>query len=341
MIDFSAAPPLLAAIPAYPGAVDPGPFFVLLLAMAADAAFGDWLGRILPDPAGWARRRCADYDRRLNKESRGDGARLARGVVLAVALAGLAVTVGLAVEWFAGRVRVGWVLELVLLMGCLRARAAWSAARKASRTLGHGDLAAARDAAAPLTRRYVLTFDQHAVARAAVEFAARSFVRRLAAPAFWWLLAGLPGVLALAVIEGADAAVGRPGVRHERFGLTAARLDDALNYLPARLAALLLALATPFLSGARIGRAFATWRADAGKSASRNMGPPVAVVAGALDLALAGPHRDGGVVIDEAWIGGGRARATAQDVDRALALTMIAALLLALLAVLLLLAAVG
>lgn len=336
MINFPDPQPLLAV-----AAVDPGPFFVLLLAMAADAAFGDWLGRILPDPANWARRRCADYDRRLNKESRGDGARLARGLILAAALAGLAVAVGFAIEWFAGRVRVGWLLELVLLMGCLRARAAWGAARRAGQALARGEAAAARDAAAPLTRRFAHNFDQYAVARAAVEHAARSFVRRLVAPAFWWLLAGLPGVLALAVIEGADAAVGRPGVRHERFGLTAARLDDALNYLPARLAALLLALAAPFLSGARIGRALSTWRADAGKLASRNMGPPVAVVAGALDLALSGPHRDGGVSIDEPWIGAGRARATAQDIDRALALTIIAALLLALLVGLLLLAATG
>lgn len=319
--------------------IAPGPFFLLLVAMAADAATGDWLGRVLPDPAGWMRRRCADYDRRLNRESRGETARLWRGAVLAFGAAAAAGGFGWGLEWLAGHFRAGWLLELIFLLGCLRARAAWQGGRAVSQALSRGDLAAARDLAAPLTRRYAPAFDQYAVGRAALEHLARSFARRLTAPAFWWLLLGLPGVLIVAVVEGADAAIGRPGLRHERFGLVAARLDDALNFLPARLAALLLALAAPFLSGARLKRAFAVWFADAGKSPSRNYGAPAAAMAGALDLALVGPHRDGGVVIDEPWIGDGRARATAQDVDRGLALVLIAGLLLALLVGLLLLAA--
>lgn len=318
--------------------IDPAPFFLLLVAMGVDAVAGDLLGRLLPDPAAWTRRRCAEYDKKLNRESRGQAARLWRGAVVALAVVLGAAALGIAVEWLAGRFRGGWLLELLFLTGCLRGRAAWSAGRRTSQALARGETAAARECVAPLTRRFSQTFDQYAVGRAVLEHAARSLTRRLVAPAFWWLLLGLPGVLAVAALEGADAAVGRPGARHERFGLTTARLDDALNYLPARLAALLLAAAAPFLSGARIGRAFAVWFADAGKSPSRNFGAPAAAMAGALDLALGGPHRDGGVVIEEPWIGGGRARVTPQDVDRGLALTLIAALLTALLVALLMLA---
>lgn len=318
----------------------PGPLFLLLLAMALDAAAGDWLGRVLPDPAGWARRQCGEYDRRLNKQSRGDRARLIRGLLLVLGLIGLAAGLGLAVEWLAGRLRGGWLAELVLLLGCLRARAAWTTARRIGRALTDDSLAAARDAVAPYTRRHALNFDQYAVARAALEHLARAFVRRVVAPAFWYVLLGLPGVLALAVVEGADAAVGRPGVRHERFGLTAATLDDALNALPARLAAILLGLAAPFLSG-DMKAAFAAMFSDGRKAASLNMGWPAAALAGALGLALGGPHRDGGVTIDEPWLGTGRARVTPQDIDRGLALTIVATLWLALLLALLLLAVAG
>lgn len=322
-------------------ATRPGPILLLLTAMALDAAFGPGLARFLPDPAAWSRRTCADYDRRLNKESRGDKARLLRGMIVVVALMCLAAAAGWGAQWLAAQYRGGRLLELAVLLCCLRAGAALSAARRVATALESGALPAARDAAQPLTRRHALSFDQYAAARATLEHTARAFVRRLVAPAFWWLLLGLPGVLMLAAAEGADAAVGRAGARHERFGLTAATLDDALNYLPARLAALLLALAAPFLAGGSLKRAFATLFSDAGKHPSRNMGAPIAALAGALDLALAGPHRDGGVVIDEAWIGSGKARATPQDIARGLTLSRIAALLLALSAALLLLLAAG
>lgn len=319
-------------------AVDTGPLLLLLLALAADAAFGPWLGRVLPDPAAWSRRQCAALDRRLNKESRGDKNRLLRGLVLVVALAILAAAIGLLVQWAETRLNVMHLVEFALLLGCLRGRAAVDAARNLGVVLERDGLAAARDAAVPLTRRHAFALDTYGVVRVAVEHIARALVRRLVAPVFWYVLLGLPGVLVLAVVEGADAVVGSPGVRHERFGLTAARLDDALNVLPARLAGLLLVLAAPFLSGASLAGAWKTLRQDAGKSASLNMGWPLAAMAGALDLALAGPHRDGGVVIDEPWIGAGRARALPRDIDRAAVLALVAGLLLALLVALMLVA---
>ncbi|NUB15419.1 hypothetical protein GAY28_24200, partial [Azospirillum brasilense] len=169
--------------------------------------------------------------------------------------------------------------------------------------------APAREAVAPLTRRHAFSLDEHGIARAAIEAAAKGFARKLVAPVFGYALLGVPGLLVWAVVDGADTALGHAGVRHERFGQTAARLDDALNAIPARLAALLLALAAPF-AGAKAGGAFRTMMRDGAKAASLNMGWPTAAMAGAPGLAPGGPDRAGGGVLPGPRSGGGRRPAT-------------------------------
>lgn len=310
----------------------PGPLLLLLLAVALDALFGDWLDRVLPDPARLAFRFCAAADARLNRPQRGATDRLLRGALVVLALVLIAVAAGLAAEWVGAQGR-GWLLELLVLLCGLRGRAAWTKLRAVRRALESGGAAAGQQAIQGLTRRHAYGLDEHGVARAAVEAAARAFDRKLVAPVFAYALLGLPGLLVWTAMDGADAALGSPGVRHERFGLTAASLDDALNALPARLAALLLAVAAPFSGvtkreGAKPGGAFRTMMRDARKHPSLNMGWPIAAMAGALGLSLGGPHRDGGVVIAEPWIGEGRARATPADIGRALALYAVAGLIL-------------
>ena len=105
--------------------------------------------------------------------------------------------------------------------------------------------------------------------------------------------------------------IGHRTPRHEAFGWAAARLDDLVNLLPARLAGLFIILGTAaFLKGKRLRRAHAAWKImlrDAGKHRSPNAGWQEAAMAGALGLALAGPRRYGDVVVDDAWMGeGGR-----------------------------------
>lgn len=306
----------------------PGPLLLLLLALGLDALFGDWLDRVLPDPARLAFRFCNAADARLNRTRRGDLDRLLRGALVVAALVLIAACAGLLVEWVGAQGR-GWLLELLALLCGLRGRAAWTRVRAVRRALETGGAVAGQQAIQGLTRRHVFGLDEHGVARAAVEAAARAFDRKLVAPVFAYALLGVPGLLVWTALDGADAALGSPGVRHERFGLTAATLDDALNALPARLAALLLALAAPFIGTGTGGGAFRALARDARRHPSLNMGWPIAAMAGALGLSLGGPHRDGGVVITEAWIGDGRARVTAADIGRALALYAVAGLILA------------
>jgi adenosylcobinamide-phosphate synthase len=121
--------------------------------------------------------------------------------------------------------------------------------------------------------------------------------------------------------------IGHRTPHYEQFGKAAARLDDALNYLPARLAGLIIAAAALFAPGARPLKALRAMWEDAGKHRSVNAGWPEAAMAGALDLALAGPRRYPELVVNDPWIGGGRARATHHDIRRALHLYAIACLI--------------
>lgn len=303
---------------------------LLLIALLLDAAAGHWIGPLLRDPSVLAARLCGLFDRRINRHDRGDTALMMRGALVVFTLLLAAVLLGVTVEWIGGR-PLGWIVELATVLACLRGHAAWIRVRAVRRALERGGLAAARMEVAPMTRRPVQALDEHGVVRIAIEHAAKAFDRRVVAPAFWYLLLGVPGMLAWTFVVGADRTLGHPGVRHERFGHTAARLDDALNAIPARLSGVLLALAAPFLGTASLGGAVRTLGRDAGKHPSFNMGWPVAATAGALDLALGGPHRDGGVTVDEPWIGSGRARATAADIGRALGLTALGDLLVVLL----------
>lgn len=309
----------------------PEPLFLLLLALAVDAAAGERLGAVVPDPARVAFRVAEDLDRRLNRPQRSPRDRLIRGLLVMLALLTTAALAGFGAGLLTATLPGGWLLELALLTVSLRGGACRSRVRGVRRALESGSTLAAQEAVLPLTRRHAYGLDEYGVARAAVEHAARTFDRKWVAPAFWYVLLGLPGLFAWNVVDGAAAALGQGGSRQAWFGLTAARLDDALNALPARLAALLLAAASLFLGGASLPRAARTLLADARRGGSLNDGWPLAATAGALDLALAGPYRDGGVLVDAPWIGAGRARVTPADLDRALALAGVAGLLLALL----------
>jgi adenosylcobinamide-phosphate synthase len=161
------------------------------------------------------------------------------------------------------------------------------------------------------------------VARGGIESLAENFSDGVVAPAFWYILLGLPGMLAYKAINTLDSMIGHRSPRHLHFGRFAARLDDVANWLPARLSAVLLLSAALLLPGAS---AAGGWRTldDAPRHRSPNAGWPEAAIAGALGLRLAGPRRYAGETVDDAWMGNGRAAATPADISRALRLFVLA-----------------
>jgi adenosylcobinamide-phosphate synthase len=162
--------------------------------------------------------------------------------------------------------------------------------------------------------------DEAGVCRAAIESLAENSSDGVVAPAFWFAIAGLPGLLAYKMLNTADSMIGHLNDRHRDFGRFAAKLDDAANWIPARLTGLLICAAAALAGGAGRGRAALTaMLRDARLHRSPNAGWPEAAMAGALGLSLGGPRRYGSDFVNEpALNGAGRSDAQPADIFQAL-----------------------
>jgi len=311
-----------------PDTGDPLP--ALLIALLIDAAIGDpaWLYRRLPHPAALLGRLIAWLDRSLNRDGDPEATRRGRGVVAVIVLVAVAAAAGwaIAVVLHDLPLRSLW---LALVMSTLLARRSLEQHVAAvADGLERSGLAAGREAVGHIVGRDPDSLDEAGVSRAALESLAENFSDGVVAPAFWAVLFGLPGLIAYKAINTADSMIGHRTPRHAAFGWAAARLDDLVNLAPARLAGLLLVVAALVHPDADAGRAWkAMWR-DARRHRSPNAGWQEAPLAGALGLALAGPRRYHGAVVEDAWMGeGGRREATAADIRRGLVLYRLAAAL--------------
>ena len=319
---------LLFAAPDWPiGQAVP---FILLMALALDALVGD--PRWLPHPVrlmGWL---TGFLDRVLNRERLGEGARVVLGGAAVVLVVGASAAAGWAVAHHVAAFAWGWLAELALVAMLLAQRTMCDHMVRVARALDTGT-EPAREAVRHIVGRDVRALDEHAIARAAIESGAENYSDGVAAPAFWYLLLGLPGLCAYKAINTMDSMIGHRSPRHRAFGWAAARLDDAVNWVPARIAGGLVGLAAAFVPGGAPGRAWRTMVRDAPKHSSPNAGWPEAAMAGALGLALLGPRRyEGEAAGDEAWLGDGRAEATADDLRRTVRVFAAACALVAVLA---------
>jgi adenosylcobinamide-phosphate synthase len=153
-----------------------------------------------------------------------------------------------------------------------------------------GDLAAARATITHLCARDPNVLNAADLARAGCESIAENTSDAVVGPLFWGAVAGLPGLLGYRAVNTLDAMVGYRSPRYLRFGWSAARLDDLVNLIPARLTSALTVLLAPLVGGSPAASARA-WRHDAGAHPSPNAGPVEATAAGALGIQLGGTTR--------------------------------------------------
>ena len=305
------------------------PLVLLLAALAVEALVGEMraLFRIVPHPVRLMGGAIGWLEGKLNRERRGQMDRAMRGAFVVVAVTGAALGVGWGVALLSQTHAWGAIPEFVLLVALLAQRGLYARVRAVGLALQNEGLAAARDKVSHIVGRDPARLDAHGVARAGIESAAENFCDAVVAPVFWYVLFGFPGLLVYKAVNTMDSMIGHPTPRYRAFGFAAARLDDVLNLIPARLAGLFLVVAALFVPSARPASALRIMLRDAGKHRSPNAGWPEAAMAGALGLALAGPRAYAEGTVDDPWIGDGTGRATAHDMRRALYLYVVACLI--------------
>jgi adenosylcobinamide-phosphate synthase len=245
----------------------------LVLALVLDWVLGEpparmhpvvWMGKVLD----WLEARAPRHS---------EGARLVygMGVALLVPLgwAGL----GRVVEMVAP-----WPLQALALKPAFAGRALLEASGRVEAALERSELGPAREELRALVSRPTTRLESPLVAAAAIESVAENLVDSWLAPLLAYALFGLSGAYAYRAVNTADAIWGYRTPRYKWLGMPAARLDDALNLLPARLGALALCCA----AGRGWLAAFETWRRDGGLTASPNAGQTMATAAGALGVRL-------------------------------------------------------
>jgi len=266
-------------------------------------------------PVMWMGRLIAGLDLRLNIGDR----RRQRGVLALIVLLAVTALATVPLALALRSIPFGWAVEAILASSLLAQKslrdAVCAVAVALSRSLDEG-----RRAVSHIVGRDPQALDQAGVSRAAIESLAESTSDGVIAPLFFLILGGLPGIALYKAVNTADSMIGHKTPRHFEFGWAAARFDDLLNLIPARLTALLIAGAAFFVKGAHPEAAWSTALSDAKKHESPNAGWPEAAFAGALDLKLGGPRSYDGEVVDLPSFGTGRPDLGPADIERALGL---------------------
>ncbi|MEX0809908.1 MAG: adenosylcobinamide-phosphate synthase CbiB [Dongiaceae bacterium] len=293
-----------------------------LLALLVELAIGypDRVYRAIGHPVSWMGRWIAAVDRRFNRDASSFAARRAAGIVVLAIL----VLVSGGAAWLVQTVLgsgVGILVTAILASTLLAQRSLANHVAKVADALETSGIESARAAVSHIVGRDPAGLDAAAVSRAAIESLSENFSDGVVAPAFWLAVAGLPGAVIYKTVNTADSMIGHRTPRHRAFGWAAARFDDLINLPASRLTALLIVLAAFSLRDASPGEAWRAVRRDAHRHRSPNAGWPEAAMAGALGLALNGPRSYGGTIVDDVFMGeGGRQKATANDIRRALRL---------------------
>ncbi|KRS11830.1 cobalamin biosynthesis protein CobD [Roseovarius atlanticus] len=288
---------------------------MMLGALALDVAFG-WPDRLyarIGHPVTWLGRAITAAERRLNV-----GYRRKRLIAGGVTVLGITLLAGLPALIIQAVLPHGWVGALIgagLAWPLIAIRSMHAHVAAVARPLAAGDTTAARHAVSMIVGRDPSKLDTPAIARAATESLAENTSDGIIAPVFWGVILGLPGIAAYKAINTMDSMIGHRNDRFEAFGKAAARLDDLVNWLPARLTGLVFALA----SGAFFP-ALHVMRQDAPGHRSPNAGWPEAAMAGALNVRLSGPRIYDGQANDEPWLNGAAPDPAPEDLARALSL---------------------
>ena len=267
---------------------------VLALAIVLDLMLGD--PRWLPHPVVLIGQLISALETVLRKMFRHERA---AGVLLLIATAGTSATAAWLLVGISSRLHplAGFLAAAVISYTCLAARSLHRESALVADALIGGDLAGARQALSQIVGRDTATLDEAEIWRALVETVAENTSDGIIAPLFWLTLGGPVAGMAYKAVSTLDSMVGYKNERYLHFGWASARMDDLLNFIPARLSALLMVLAAPLAGLSMRGALLITLR-DRLKHPSPNSAHPESAAAGALGVQLGGRSYYGG---RESW----------------------------------------
>jgi adenosylcobinamide-phosphate synthase len=299
------------------------PFYLIALAaFVLDLVAGD--PRFLPHPVRWMGRAIEVLEpplRRLPLPVTVCGAIFCFSLVTATWL--LATGLDLAAGWLHPAAKAA--LDTVLIYYCISARSLEKAAMQVWQALRADDLPAARERVANIVGRETDRLSCSGVARAAVETVAENLVDGFIAPLFFAALGGAPLAMAYKMVNTLDSMVGYKNDRYLQFGMASARLDDLANFIPARLAVPVIALAARLLTDQGGQRAVKTaWR-DGARHTSPNSGYAEAAFAGVLKIRLGGPNTYHGRLVNKPFIGFNFGQAQPAHIPKACDLMLLSA----------------
>lgn len=226
----------------------------------------------------------------LSEEPDGDkGRKLFAGAVLWLVTVSLSTAIPWSAVYMAGRLNkwAGLILEILLCSSLLAARSLFAESMKVYRALKSGDREAARIAVSMIVGRDTDRLDEEGIIRAAVETVAENTSDGVTAPIFWFTLFGLPGMFFYKASNTLDSMVGYKNERYLYFGRVSARIDDLLNFIPARLTGLIMGIAAG-AAGFDLRRSFKIFMRDRKNHSSPNSAHCEAAMAGALGVRLGG-----------------------------------------------------
>ncbi len=300
----------------------------LFLALLIDRFVGDpdWLWHKIKHPVVLFGGAISLAEKWLNAAESSPYEKRRNGFAAIAGLLVLAAFAGLAVTWLTCLLGPSGILvQAIIASVFLAQKSLIDHVAAVSAGLKTGGLEGGRFAVSMIVGRDPKSLDEGGVCRAAIESLAENSSDGVIAPAYWFAVAGMPGLFAYKMLNTADSMIGHMNERYRDFGRASAKLDDVANWIPARLTGLLLiAAGAVVLSYKRAREAFGGMMRDARLHRSPNAGWPEAAMAGLLGLALAGPRIYNGDVANEPMLnGGGRRDALRGDIDSAISIVAI------------------
>ncbi|PIE60338.1 MAG: cobalamin biosynthesis protein CobD [Desulfobulbus propionicus] len=222
---------------------------------------------------------------------------------------------------------IGLILQVIMVFYSLAARSLGQAAEEIYLSLKEGRVELARTQVAMIVGRDVTSYGADDIARATVETVAENYVDGVFSPLVFAAVGGGPLALTYKMINTLDSMVGYKNERYLHFGRAAAKIDDAANYIPARLSILFIGAAAHFLPALNGPQALGLAVSEGARHSSPNAGYPEAAFAGALEVRLNGPNYYGGQLVKKPFIGSRFSSPGVEDIRRSCTLMLGASLL--------------